>query len=786
MRRVTVRARRGRGQSRGGEAAGRRSSLGGPSAGWRRAGGTAVVGRRRVAGRGPGRQLVALLLGALLLPTCERTVEVPADLPPGAVALQPGDSLLDHAGRIEVTAWPRTCLPPAVAQRVSQLWAEPIVQLLPEQWLGGQPTPLPDVADLGLDPSLPTRRFRLSPPVRCDLAAGRPWMTHEGRPLRRIALEPLGLQMQWVDPEGGALFWWDETRGDLVALATERPGVVGLGYAAESDFGLSAFEVELAAGEPPSRGDEVSGAMDVLRVQRRVLAAPAGASFELEVDLLAARELVLACALPDTGLRWEPSVAEPAPGVVRDERIDRRRLERAPRRSDGMVFRVLAAGTDGVWQRVWARRVQTTDGWVEARVDLSPWYGGPLRLALESDPGGDGDSAFDHGLWADLRLEDRRAPAPERPHLVLVVLSHWRPDRSSPWGAARDTTPHLALWAEGARRFDDVLAPAPRRLPALASLLTGQPPAVHGLADLSGRLDAEVTTLASRLAAAGYATRAVVEGGELVPDAGLAAGFETWRRSLPGRCREDWLAAVGKLAAGGTRPGFLLLQADGPQPPWRAAGEDDPAPPGFPARRTVGPAEVAAAAGPDGLLDPAQVGWLRRRYDAALGEADALLGDLFEELDHALDGAPCLVAVVGDTGQALAERGRVFGDRALAPEDLAVPLLLRRPDGRRGADERPRTTLDLAPTLLAAAGLPPAPDLPGLALETEVPAERPRRAGDPAGRTSVIAGPWQLVREADGSLSLLDWPGAPGRRADRAPDHPQVLSALGPLLPESP
>jgi arylsulfatase A-like enzyme len=99
----------------------------------------------------------------------------------------------------------------------------------------------------------------------------------------------------------------------------------------------------------------------------------------------------------------------------------------------------------------------------------------------------------------------------------------------------------------------------------------------------------------------------------------------------------------------------------------------------------------------------------RALYEAEVRQLDAELGRLFEALRQRgrLDAA--VLAITSDHGEAFGEHGEPTHGRNFYPEVYAVPLLLHAP-GRVPAGLRVAAlvrSIDIAPTLLALAGLEP-------------------------------------------------------------------------------
>src|ERR1700693_5949626 len=113
------------------------------------------------------------------------------------------------------------------------------------------------------------------------------------------------------------------------------------------------------------------------------------------------------------------------------------------------------------------------------------------------------------------------------PNILLIVLDTLRADHMSLYGYSRPTTPFLETYARGAARFESAFAPAPWTVASHASMFTGLYPYQHG-GERYG-LQRPTATLATVLAAHGYATAAVVANGQVCTRAfGLDQGFQHW------------------------------------------------------------------------------------------------------------------------------------------------------------------------------------------------------------------------------------------------------------------
>jgi len=160
-------------------------------------------------------------------------------------------------------------------------------------------------------------------------------------------------------------------------------------------------------------------------------------------------------------------------------------------------------------------------------------------------------------------------------------------------------------------------------------------------------------------------------------------------------------------------------------------------------------------------------------------------------MDPSRLGGPGTYAIPGP-GWASASAGPLAGYKFYAGEGgLRVPLVVAGvPGAQAGAIHHGFThVLDVVPTLLELAGLPPDPALPGRSL---LPALRepavPLRAAEEglgyelSGNSAYFQGRWKLVRNlppgGDGQWHLYDLQADPGETRDLQSTQPEVFNAL--------
>ncbi|MEZ5437928.1 MAG: sulfatase-like hydrolase/transferase [Lysobacteraceae bacterium] len=328
-----------------------------------------------------------------------------------------------------------------------------------------------------------------------------------------------------------------------------------------------------------------------------------------------------------------------------------------------------------------------------------------------------------------------------RPNVLLIIADCLRPDIPI-LGHDSQTTPFLEARLRQARVFSQCRTVTGWTLPACASILTGQPPEVHGLWDHAGRF--RVPKVTQRLD--GYVSYGIGNNGNLVSDEisedylqelaiqrGGKWGKFGWDEGFD---RYDWIHRTDHDTPferthkylderrDSERPFFLLLHTNVVHdyfsdaeyylsPSDSSTGEGD-----FP---------EAFRSFPDGprgwkqllseVPEPQCVSLIRQKYENGIRELDRRLDRLFE----CIDLEETLVVLASDHGEGFSpERNRIHHCGRLHDDLLKVPLAIWVPTrcnaaGEAGVDDRQCSVLDIAPTILSACGKP-ADGLPGRSL----------------------------------------------------------------------
>ena len=304
-----------------------------------------------------------------------------------------------------------------------------------------------------------------------------------------------------------------------------------------------------------------------------------------------------------------------------------------------------------------------------------------------------------------------------RPNVLLLTVDTLRADRLGCYGSRTTSTPAVDRLAESGVLFENDAAPMPMTRPSLFSIFTSRYPREHGAVNNSVPLPDRSPVLAERFQEAGYATGAFVGVQILSPESGAARGFDVFK--YPAHARDvpadqvvpgaiEWMSTVAAK-----RPFFAWVHLFDPHIPYRRHAR-----PGEPAQAASGSpplakiswsflqsvAEQNSGDVPQETLDTAI-----RFYGGEVEYADrwieALVGFLASH--STLDDT--VVAFTADHGECFDHN--VFFEHTDCPYEGAihVPLILRYPRKLPGGVRvtRPVEHLDLAPTLLALAGIGP-------------------------------------------------------------------------------
>lgn len=388
-------------------------------------------------------------------------------------------------------------------------------------------------------------------------------------------------------------------------------------------------------------------------------------------------------------------------------------------------------------------------------------------------------------------------------HVFLIVADTLRSDAVSSLGGHPET-PSIDRLAEDGILFSRAYAPSSWTLPAVASILTGLSPLVHGFHRINERPDLipSRTNLAQTMSLAGYTTAALVANPAVEPETVITRGFSYFRAS-PGselphlslgqvlftdRARQFAsplsTSALTDRAIGWVREhrrddGFLWLHYYDPHDPYEPPAQ-------FLPKRSP-PAGFGTSFSLATMATPEERDWIRSLYDGEVRYVDESVGRFLGVLRELGLYEDSLIVFVSDHGEEFLEHGRLFHGLSLYDEVLRVPLIVKLPGvhwSRR--IDTPVDTTSLFATILDVCGLEVPRALSAGSLSPLLAGGAPRDTPlfatgllPPADKESLRMGNLKYIRtSATGAEELYDLAKDPGERSSIAPFSPADLARM--------
>lgn len=291
----------------------------------------------------------------------------------------------------------------------------------------------------------------------------------------------------------------------------------------------------------------------------------------------------------------------------------------------------------------------------------------------------------------DSQAEGKTAVA--KPNVILITLDSTRADRMGFMGAHGGLTPNLDGVARQGMVFAQAYAQAPDTVVSTATILTGAYPQTHHASELGAPLAVTLPYLPDLLHSSGYRTAAFVGSILLDPrngpfqayDRGFdvydAAFHEAQRgdsrfQSVERHGEEVVTRATKWLASNKQRPFFLWVHLTDAHAPYTIS------------------------------------------YDRAVTTTDAAVGNLLTFLRSQSLYDDALIVIAASQGESLGSHGEDTHGIFLYEETIHVPLVLKLPKNlTAGKQIKNRVRLlDIAPTVLAEAGIPVPTQMQGQSL----------------------------------------------------------------------
>lgn len=420
-----------------------------------------------------------------------------------------------------------------------------------------------------------------------------------------------------------------------------------------------------------------------------------------------------------------------------------------------------------------------------------------------------------------------------RPNLILISLDTTRADHLGSYGNRRDATPNLDSFAASANRYQNAFAPGPWTYTSHIEMLTGQIPQEIGVYTGRVNIPKSIPIFAEQLARAGYQNTAYVDSpskGYVGAKRGFGRGFHRYRHAphrtnMPLEIDAKVTAKMGmewiKSKWDQERPFFLFLHTktahklkvkfahedyrnppyDVPDDRFRFISEEQAAyvwqdpelGNGGDLLGSLTDAYVLGERHPENFPTD-QLATLEGLYDGALFRIDQAFGELVLFLRKRDLYENTLIIVTADHGEEFLEHG-LFNHHQLYQETTRIPLIVKFPGQTEGRVVKENVRLaDIAPTLLAAAGIEIGPELRGIALRetgTRIDPERlifgaSYKPKDTKGvrrkHLSLRRGEWSLIyriqpKTGEKSLELFNRAVDPGERSPVL-DEPERVAEM--------
>lgn len=370
------------------------------------------------------------------------------------------------------------------------------------------------------------------------------------------------------------------------------------------------------------------------------------------------------------------------------------------------------------------------------------------------------------------------------PNVILISVDTLRADHLGFYGYEHNTSPNLDALADHSLVFDNMICEIPLTSPSFCSMMSSQYPRALGTTRNGLPLPEDTPTVSKLFQAAGYETFCVQSNWTLRSKlSNLDRGFDVYDDDFHER---RWGVIKSERSAQEvTRIALAMLEGrDESKPLFAWIHYSDPHAP-YKRHRKFEVSEI-----PSKRRDEATR--IRGKYDSEIAFTDHQIGRLLE----AIPRENTYIVFLADHGESLWEHDYLGHGRRIYQTCLHVPLMIHGASVQRGRTDVPARGIDVAPTLLALAGLAPASSMLGLDLlnsppprdrvrvvETyggavpRLPGARALMAGRGPQRQSVLLENWKLILNGD-QTELFDLGADPAELVDLSGENPERVSRL--------
>lgn len=385
------------------------------------------------------------------------------------------------------------------------------------------------------------------------------------------------------------------------------------------------------------------------------------------------------------------------------------------------------------------------------------------------------------------RDRDQKQYATCNPNILLVITDDQAP-------GTMDVMPRtLEFFGEGGTEFAQGYVTQPLCCPSRASIFSGQYPHNHGVITNDGNLFDPDRSWQRYLHDAGYLTGMIGKYLNLI-DNEEAPHFDyhsgEWERNDPEfeiKMEASALEFLARSERSDKQPWALVYSTRSPHGPYTVKPRIPQAIPPFNPTPSLNEADLSdkdpIVATEAESWDPSRSETIRTGHLEELQGADEALGTVYDELDRLGETSGTLAIFISDNGF-------LWGQHRLEKknwpylESVRVPFFARWPGQIAAGEETPRlvANIDIAPTILEAAGVAPSHTMDGRPLFGSPPREwllLERLLGNNKAWTSLISAERQYVEWTNsGFVEDYDLAADPWQlEASNAPD-PKLAAEL--------
>ncbi len=312
-------------------------------------------------------------------------------------------------------------------------------------------------------------------------------------------------------------------------------------------------------------------------------------------------------------------------------------------------------------------------------------------------------------------------PSSDGVPIVLVTIDTLRADALGVYGAHPSPSPRLDRLATKSLVFENAVTPLPETRPAHFSLFTSQYPRQHGVLSNTFSLPTDVATLTETLRQAGYTTAGFTGCALLGEGTGAARGFDTFEgpEDAPQRPADAVVPQALTWLAQTESPFFLWLHLFDPHMPYEPPAHHEGTAAAAPDVRRqwptfAWPALLKTADRNGGDLPAPVVVRAKELYAGEVAHVDRWLERLLDAVGRVVDLDHVILVIAADHGECFGNGTYFDHSNCLYDGATRVPLMVRYPAHlTAGRYEEPVSLIDIAPTVLALAGLPSPPSFRG-------------------------------------------------------------------------